>query len=344
MKRFFIWGVLAAALLSATSCSKDEEENQPITAVVDFEGEAWKEFVALNVGSTYSSEVVTADYLWQDEATSLTPNNITAEWDGVSYLSSGFAVSSFNSNCLEKFNIYGAYLRDLYVYNAENEDATKGGGNGGSDNFLVGYGNYEGDESGEWGDEDFRPTLTFADGKARTIQGCYVNSTTYFVSITELGNEFSPALQAGEKINTVPATCRIGYDWRLVPELSVGWAKDQIVAACEKVKAEMPGSDYSVIWRGADDPTLVPKDTDLVETFFASGKTYLGKEMEFSVSPGMDDQKYVVQKGKLETCIVYGPGRLTLAHKADEYVNIEEMKTAAKIMALSAVNLLGLEE
>jgi hypothetical protein len=208
MKRFFIWGVLAAALLSATSCSKDEEENQPITAVVDFEGEEWKEFVALNVGSTYSSEVVTADYLWQDEATTLAPANITAEWDGVSYLSSGFAVSSFNSNCLEKFNIYGAYLRDLYVYNAKNEDAAKGGGNGGSDNFLVGYGNYEGDESGEWGDEDFRPTLTFADGKARTIKGCYVNSTTYFVSITELGNEFSPALQAGEKI-TLTAT---GYD------------------------------------------------------------------------------------------------------------------------------------
>ena len=151
-------------------------------------------------------------------------------------------------------------------------------------------------------------------------------------------------LQAGEKINTVPATCRIGYDWRLVPELSVSWAKEQIIAACEKVKAGMPGSDYSIVWRGADDPTLVPKDTDLVETFFASGKTYLGKEMEFSVSPGMDDQKYVVQKGKLEKCIVYGPGRLTLAHKADEYVNIEEMKTAAKIMALSAVDLLGLEE
>ena len=208
MKRFFIWGVLAVALLSATSCSKDEEENQPITAVVDFEGKEWKEFVALNVGSTYSSEVVTADYQWQDEATSLTPNNITAEWDGVSYLSSGFAVSSFNSNCLEKFNIYGAYLRDLYVYNADNEEAAKGGGNGGSDNFLVAYGNYEGEESGEWGETDFRPMLTFADGKARTIKGCYVNSTAYFVSITELGNEFSPALKDGEKI-ILTAT---GYD------------------------------------------------------------------------------------------------------------------------------------
>ena len=66
--------------------------------------------------------------------------------------------------------------------------------------------------------------------------------------------------------------------------------------------------------------------------------------MEFSVSPGMDDQKYVVQKGNLEKCIVYGPGRLTLAHKTDEYANIEEMKTAAKIMALSAAELLGIEE
>lgn len=208
MKRFFIWGVLAVALLSATSCSKDEEENQPITAVVDFEGKEWKEFVALNVGSTYSSEVVTADYVWEHDQTKLTSHPITSVWDGVSYLDGGFAVSSFNSNCLEKFNIYGAYLRDLYVYNAENEDAAKGGGNGGSDNFLVGYGNYEGDKSGEWGDEDCRPMLTFSDGKARTIKGCYVNSTAYFVSITELGNDFSPALKAGDKI-TLTAT---GYD------------------------------------------------------------------------------------------------------------------------------------
>ena len=181
-------------------------------------------------------------------------------------------------------------------------------------------------------DEDIRPLI--AEPTPLPVQPPACRMTTLTPTI----------LQAGEKINTVPATCRIGYDWRLIPELSVEWAKEQIVAACEKVKAAMPGSDYSITWRGADNPTLVPKDTDLVNAFFASGKIYLGKDMEFSVSPGMDDQKYVVQKGKLEKCIVYGPGRLTLAHKADEFVNIEEMKTAAKIMALSAVDLLGLEE
>ena len=106
----------------------------------------------------------------------------------------------------------------------------------------------------------------------------------------------------------------------------------------------MPGTEYSIKYIGEDNPTLVSKDTDVVNAFLRNGKHYLGKEMEFSVSPGMDDQKYVVQKGGMEQCIVYGPGRLTLAHKADEFANIEEMKQAAKIMALSAAELLGVEE
>lgn len=151
-------------------------------------------------------------------------------------------------------------------------------------------------------------------------------------------------LHAGEKVNTVPASATISFDWRLNPELSVEWAKKQIVAACEKVKSQMPGTEYSIKYIGEDNPTLVSKDTDVVNAFLRNGKHYLGKEMEFSVSPGMDDQKYVVQKGGMEQCIVYGPGRLTLAHKADEFANIEEMKQAAKIMALSAAELLGVEE
>ncbi len=181
-------------------------------------------------------------------------------------------------------------------------------------------------------DEDIRPLI--AHPTPLPVQPPACRQTTLTPTI----------LQAGEKINTVPGSCRIGYDWRLIPELSVSWAKEQITAVCEKVKASMPGSDYQIHYFGQDDPTLVPTDTDLVQTFLSSGKAYLGREMEFSVSPGMDDQKYVVQKGGLDRCIVYGPGRLTLAHKADEYASIEEMKAAAKIMALSAVDLLGLEE
>ena len=58
----------------------------------------------------------------------------------------------------------------------------------------------------------------------------------------------------------------------------------------------------------------------------------------------VSDLEVIVPEGKVSAIIVYGPGRLTLAHKADEFVSIEEMKTSAKIMALSAVELLGLAE
>jgi succinyl-diaminopimelate desuccinylase len=67
----------------------------------------------------------------------------------------------------------------------------------------------------------------------------------------------------------------------------------------------------------------------------------LGREPDFSVSPGSDDQKYVVHKAGIDQCIVYGPGPLSLAHKIDEYVEVEHLVKATKIMAIGALSLLG---
>ena len=97
-------------------------------------------------------------------------------------------------------------------------------------------------------DEDIRPLI--AEPTPLPVQPPACRQTTLTPTI----------LQAGEKINTVPGSCRIGYDWRLIPELSVEWAKEQITAVCEKVKASMPGSDYTIHYLGEDNPTLVPKE------------------------------------------------------------------------------------
>jgi succinyl-diaminopimelate desuccinylase len=58
------------------------------------------------------------------------------------------------------------------------------------------------------------------------------------------------------------------------------------------------------------------------------------------VSPGTYDQKHIDRIGKLNNCIAYGPGILDLAHQPDEYVDIDDMLDSAKVMALSAYNLL----
>lgn len=151
-------------------------------------------------------------------------------------------------------------------------------------------------------------------------------------------------IEAGTKVNTVPNICKASFDWRLIPEQSVSWAKKEILSICEELKNTDLDFDYEFNVIMEVDPTIVPKDTDVVNAFLKAGKEYLDKEMDFSISPGSDDQKYVVKEGNMEQCIVYGPGPLRMAHKVDEYVKIQDMKDAAKIMALAAASLLGIEK
>jgi succinyl-diaminopimelate desuccinylase len=66
----------------------------------------------------------------------------------------------------------------------------------------------------------------------------------------------------------------------------------------------------------------------------------IGRNPEFICSPGTYDQKHIDRVGKLKDCIAYGPGILDLAHKPDEYVNIDDMLTSAKVMARAAWSLL----
>ena len=62
---------------------------------------------------------------------------------------------------------------------------------------------------------------------------------------------------------------------------------------------------------------------------------------EFVVPPGTYDQKHIDRIGQLHDCIAYGPGILDLAHQSDEYVVIDDMLDAAKVMASASYNLLG---
>ena len=67
----------------------------------------------------------------------------------------------------------------------------------------------------------------------------------------------------------------------------------------------------------------------------------LGLTPRFSVSPGSDDQKFVVQRAGIEQCILYGPGPLAAAHQADESQPIDGLLNGTKVMALAAWNLMG---
>ena len=201
MKHIFRLFIVAAIMAAAVGCSKDDEPNIN-RVVIDFEGAAWNELNAATAGKCYSTELMTEDYIWRDEATSLTMEPIFSAFGDYKYYAGGFSVSSYNTaDC----SAYGSYEYDLYLYNPHSQNPTKGGGHNGSNNFLVAYGNLETliPEA-----IDAQPTLYFADGVARIIKGCYVASTSYFVNVANNGNPFAEKLGDEDEVK-IYAT---GYD------------------------------------------------------------------------------------------------------------------------------------
>jgi succinyl-diaminopimelate desuccinylase len=148
-------------------------------------------------------------------------------------------------------------------------------------------------------------------------------------------------LEAGTKVNIVPAACRAVLDWRLIPEQGVREARERLDALVRRMRERDPAFDCEVRELMSVDPTLVASDTEVVRAFQAAGAEVRGEPMRFSVSPGSDDQKFLVQKAGLQQCIVYGPGPLAAAHKANEFQPVRDLVEGAKIMALAAWALVG---
>lgn len=193
MKKIFHFA-LCSLFLALASCSDSEEPKQ---YTLDFEGNEWNALSAVSYGEPYSSAVVSNGYEWRDSATSLSSRALVDYTYGA-YIRVGAIVSSYNTSDLAA---HGDSTQDLYVYNSASQSLTKGGGYGGSDNFLVVIGSWD-------PSDDALAEIFFADGVARTIKGCVVNSTAYFLSIAKNGNYASAPLGDGDEI-TISAT---GYD------------------------------------------------------------------------------------------------------------------------------------
>lgn len=110
--------LLAAAAVTFVGCSKDDDgpDEGPQTYTITFEGDDWSPLVVANYNGGKAMSVVYEDkaYTWTDQTTQLT----SPCPEGWGY---PFMVSSYNSKDIEKFNTYEF---DLYLYNAQNEDAT----------------------------------------------------------------------------------------------------------------------------------------------------------------------------------------------------------------------------
>ena len=109
----------------------------------------------------------------------------------------------------------------------------------------------------------------------------------------------------------------------------------------EALAHERPGFRYALRELFSVQPSLADQNGPVATATATAIRRVLGRPPQFICSPGTYDQKHVDRIGKLKDCIAYGPGVLDLAHQPDEWVGVDDMVAAAKVMALAAFALLA---
>ncbi|HEX7735024.1 MAG TPA: ArgE/DapE family deacylase [Ktedonobacteraceae bacterium] len=151
-------------------------------------------------------------------------------------------------------------------------------------------------------------------------------------------------IQGGTNVNSVPDTCVVAFDRRLVTGERLEDARQELRQILEQQARDVSDFRYEYKERYAAAPTWVSAETPLVQAFRSAVSTVLGREPGYVCSPGTDDQRFVVQNAGIEQCIVYGPGEITQAHITDESLAIADLLASIQVMALATATLLGVEE
>ncbi|TDR38123.1 succinyl-diaminopimelate desuccinylase [Aquamicrobium defluvii] len=143
-------------------------------------------------------------------------------------------------------------------------------------------------------------------------------------------DDFRPGLPSPN----VPDRCRLTIDRRFLLEEKIDEVKGEVVSILDRLKRDRAKFDYEIRDLMEVQPTMTERDAPVVRAVAQGIMALFDREPDYVISPGTYDQKHVARLGHLYDCIAYGPGILDLAHRPDEWVGIDDMVDAAKVMTI----------
>jgi len=134
------------------------------------------------------------------------------------------------------------------------------------------------------------------------------------------------------------------FDRRFLSEENFEDVRGEIQAMLEGLHARNPEFQYKIEDLMIVHPVHTDENCDLVTSLSRSVQRVFGRKPNLIASPGTYDQKHVVRTAGVAQCVAYGPGILDQAHLPDEHCLVEDVVNAAKVMALTVMELLGVHE
>lgn len=138
-------------------------------------------------------------------------------------------------------------------------------------------------------------------------------------------------INAGLAPNIVPDICEIVFDRRL----SMSEEVDIAMGEMRKIIEETLIKDYDVEMLMSVEPVKVPLSTMLVNTLSKSVEMIVGEKPRYYYLAATMDMKFFVRSMGINECAVYGPGIMSVAHMANEYVPIENITTSIKVLSVT---------
>jgi succinyl-diaminopimelate desuccinylase len=134
--------------------------------------------------------------------------------------------------------------------------------------------------------------------------------------------------------------CRVVIDRRYIAEESLEAVRLELIGLAE-VAAARHGLELTVRDLAGHPPAMAAPDGPAARALTHWIEVVTGRAGEMAAGLGGGTRSLLAGLGGFTDIVAYGPGRPELAHLPDEWVGIDDLVTAAKVMAATALTLTG---
>jgi len=145
-------------------------------------------------------------------------------------------------------------------------------------------------------------------------------------------------IKGGIAPNVVAGEAEAILDIRYVPSQTPEGIMKELRTFIESLRKHDPKINVVIKKVSSQIPTEVSPDSDFVKLVSGAVRSVLGKEPKLVGIGGATVAKSYLSHGI--PAVMYGPGDERIDHIANEYIELDQVITAAKVMALSALGLL----
>jgi acetylornithine deacetylase len=144
------------------------------------------------------------------------------------------------------------------------------------------------------------------------------------------GSLHASKIRGGVGMSTYPERCSLAIERRTIPGESVEKATQEITDACARVKSNRPEFDARVTLSTAQLPSDVPLDAPVVRRLVGAVERE-GIPVSIEGLSAWTDAALLNEAGIPTVC--FGPGDIALAHAAEEFVPVDDIERATRVLA-----------